>query len=274
MCVQLHHYYPICTNGFFIFWLDLTITLGCFIVHTCISRSHRLYFLDIFIIWHLIRVFTVCKTLLIQHVQESVVYKRLMLIRWLVLLFQESHWRALGAVSDSSKRRKHIRYGALEECPSCCLCSSGNHARTHIDLGLPVHHLHRLHVHVPSCCILLTSFFNCWWPPSTRQVWMYAPSNLQCQNTKSSSLKLKIQNTMIATALGTLFYTTGISNLWLLHPKAWRCTRQLAFGTRRYHFVTQSGLPRQIPRNSMESDHGCTSWIYFNNVSDNVMLMI
>ena len=136
-------------------------------------------FLDIFIIWHLIRVFTVCKTLLIQHVQESVVYKRLMLIRWLVLLFQESHWRALGAVSDSSKRRKHIRYRALEEGPSCCLCSSGNHARTQIDLGLPVHHLHRLHVHVPSCCILLTSFFNCWWPPSSRQVWMYAPSNLQ-----------------------------------------------------------------------------------------------
>ena len=52
--------------------------------------------------WHLIRVFTVYQTLLIQYVQESLVYKRLMLIRWLVLLFQESYRRALEAVSDSS----------------------------------------------------------------------------------------------------------------------------------------------------------------------------
>ena len=34
----------------------------------------------------------------------------------------------------------------------------------------------------------------------------------------------------------------------------------------------QSELPRPIPRNSVESDHGCTSRIYFDNVGDNVTL--
>ena len=34
----------------------------------------------------------------------------------------------------------------------------------------------------------------------------------------------------------------------------------------------QSELPRPIPRNSVESDHGCTSSIYFDNAGDNVTL--
>ena len=198
-----------------------------------------------------------------------------MLIRWLVLLFHESHWRALGAVSDSSKRRKHIRYGALEECPSCCLCSSGNHARTQIDLGLPVHHLHRLHVHVPSCCILLTSFFNCWWPPSTRQVWMYAPSNLQKSKYNIIVIEIKGSEYNACNSFGNSFFIPRglvICDCFIQRRDDARDSWRL--GTRRYHLVTQSGLPRQIPRNTMESDHGCTSWIYFNNVGDNVMLMI
>ena len=36
----------------------------------------------------------------------------------------------------------------------------------------------------------------------------------------------------------------------------------------------QSELPRPIPRNSLESDHGCTSSIYFDNAVDNVTLML
>ena len=36
----------------------------------------------------------------------------------------------------------------------------------------------------------------------------------------------------------------------------------------------QSELPRPIPWNSVESDHGCTSRIYFYNTGDNVTLML
>ena len=36
----------------------------------------------------------------------------------------------------------------------------------------------------------------------------------------------------------------------------------------------QLELPRPIPRNSVESDHGCTSRIYFDNAGDNVMLTL
>ena len=36
------------------------------------------------------------------------------------------------------------------------------------------------------------------------------------------------------------------------------------------HAQTQLELPRPIPRNSVESDHGCTSRIYFDNAGDNV----
>ena len=36
----------------------------------------------------------------------------------------------------------------------------------------------------------------------------------------------------------------------------------------------QSELPRPIPRNFVESDHGCTSRIYFNNAGDNVALTL
>ena len=36
----------------------------------------------------------------------------------------------------------------------------------------------------------------------------------------------------------------------------------------------QSELPRPIPRNSVESDHGCTSSIYFDNAGDNVTLTL
>ena len=36
----------------------------------------------------------------------------------------------------------------------------------------------------------------------------------------------------------------------------------------------QSELPRQFPRNSVESDHGCKSRIYFDNAGDNVTLTL
>ena len=36
----------------------------------------------------------------------------------------------------------------------------------------------------------------------------------------------------------------------------------------------QSELPRPIPRNSVESDHGCTSSIYFDNAGDNVTMTL
>ena len=38
--------------------------------------------------------------------------------------------------------------------------------------------------------------------------------------------------------------------------------------------VNQSELPRPIPQNSVESDHGCTSRIYFDNPGDNVTLTL
>ena len=39
-----------------------------------------------------------------------------------------------------------------------------------------------------------------------------------------------------------------------------------------FHMLSQSELPRPIPRNSEESDDGCTSRIYFDNAGDNVTL--
>ena len=41
-----------------------------------------------------------------------------------------------------------------------------------------------------------------------------------------------------------------------------------------FHQKRQSKLPRPIPRNSLESDHGCTSRIYSDNASDNVALTL
>ena len=38
--------------------------------------------------------------------------------------------------------------------------------------------------------------------------------------------------------------------------------------------LSQSELPRPIPRNSVESDHGCTSGIYFDNAGDYVTLVL
>ena len=38
--------------------------------------------------------------------------------------------------------------------------------------------------------------------------------------------------------------------------------------------IKQSELPRPIPWNSVESDHGCTFRIYFNNAGDNVTLTL
>ena len=40
------------------------------------------------------------------------------------------------------------------------------------------------------------------------------------------------------------------------------------------HNHCQSELPQSIPRNSVGSDHGCTSRIYFDNANDNVMLTL
>ena len=40
------------------------------------------------------------------------------------------------------------------------------------------------------------------------------------------------------------------------------------------HGSQQSEIPRPIPRNSVESDHGCTSRIYFDNAGDNVTLTL
>ena len=39
-------------------------------------------------------------------------------------------------------------------------------------------------------------------------------------------------------------------------------------------YVGKSELPWPIPLNSVESDHGCTSRIYFDNAVDNVTLTI
>ena len=36
----------------------------------------------------------------------------------------------------------------------------------------------------------------------------------------------------------------------------------------------QSELPKPIPRNSVESNQGCTLWIYFDNAGDNVKLTL
>ena len=45
----------------------------------------------------------------------------------------------------------------------------------------------------------------------------------------------------------------------------------ISFGT---IVKNQSELLRPIPRNSVESDRGCTSRIYFDNAGDNVTLML
>ena len=40
------------------------------------------------------------------------------------------------------------------------------------------------------------------------------------------------------------------------------------------HARFQSELRRPIPRNSVESDHGCTSRIYLDNAGDNMALTL
>ena len=40
------------------------------------------------------------------------------------------------------------------------------------------------------------------------------------------------------------------------------------------HNDQQSELPRPIPRNSVELDHGCTSSLYFDDAGDNVTLTL
>ena len=40
------------------------------------------------------------------------------------------------------------------------------------------------------------------------------------------------------------------------------------------HLYKQSEPPRPIPRNSVESNHGCISKIYFDNADDNVTLTL
>ena len=41
-----------------------------------------------------------------------------------------------------------------------------------------------------------------------------------------------------------------------------------------HNHITQSELPRPIPRKSVESDHGSTSRICFDNAGDNVTLTL
>ena len=41
-----------------------------------------------------------------------------------------------------------------------------------------------------------------------------------------------------------------------------------------HRLIMQLELPRPIPRNSVESDHGCTWRIYFDNAGDNVTLTL
>ena len=42
----------------------------------------------------------------------------------------------------------------------------------------------------------------------------------------------------------------------------------------RFTCAKQMELPRPIPRNSVASDHGCTSRIYFDNAGDNMTLTL
>ena len=53
-------------------------------------------------------------------------------------------------------------------------------------------------------------------------------------------------------------------------------TSKYAFMTRKYnnHRSQQSELRPPIPRNSVESDHGCTLMIYFDNAGDYVTLTL
>ena len=44
--------------------------------------------------------------------------------------------------------------------------------------------------------------------------------------------------------------------------------------SKRYFGKCQSELPKPIPGYSAESDHGCTSRIYFDNADDNVTLTL
>ena len=39
-------------------------------------------------------------------------------------------------------------------------------------------------------------------------------------------------------------------------------------------YLQQSELPQPIPRNSVESDYGCRSRIYFDNADDNMTLTL
>ena len=53
-----------------------------------------------------------------------------------------------------------------------------------------------------------------------------------------------------------------------------RPSSEMPFKLRFAGRLMQSELPRPIPRNSVESDHGCTSRIYFDNAGDNVTLTL
>ena len=48
----------------------------------------------------------------------------------------------------------------------------------------------------------------------------------------------------------------------------------MGFQSTKGYRIRQSELPRSIPQNSVESDHGCTSRIYFDNAGDDVTLTI
>ena len=44
----------------------------------------------------------------------------------------------------------------------------------------------------------------------------------------------------------------------------------MGFQSTKGYRIRQSELPRPIPRNSVESDYGCASRIYFDNAGDDV----
>ena len=51
-----------------------------------------------------------------------------------------------------------------------------------------------------------------------------------------------------------------------------KCLALVPINMRIYWY--QSELPRPIPQNSVESDHGCASRKFFDNAGDNVTLML
>ena len=89
----------------------------------------------------------------------------------------------------------------------------------------------------------------------------------------SESTLLKIPHCRKSHVMAQIVSALKQENLILLHANN-NCADQPEHPHILISTFVQSELPRPILRNSIESDHGCTSRIYFNKAGDNMTLML